>query len=521
MTLIKHLVSIVIFVTGIVGVSSAQDFLPTLSDNYMGINQAILQPAAIVDSHFERDFSLLGFNSDIYNDAMRYRSEWLLNPIGILTNDKWWDENTYLDDPDGEDKNFFMSQSVMGPGFLVSIGEKNALGFTFRLRSITNTDDLSEPLFRSIYSQYDDSDYRNQWYYDKDMRSVQHIYGDYGLTYARQVMNRGPHFLKIGVTAKFLHGISSAYVQTDSLFFYYDGTAADNAKPVSWNSPYVYGGLSGNWGKYDDEGNYDYSINYELTAKPSIGLDIGIVYEFRPRYKQYFYNVDGKRYLVRKDKNKYLLKIGVSLLDVGRLKYKKEYNSYNLAAYFTSDYLARYQNGDNSTPANTYWLDADKASFSFLEYVNFVDTLNQRYLSDRGVDKDQNDPGYFMMYLPTAISLQVDAKVYRRMYVNLTTYTGLNQSFSRSPNSHFITNYSITPRYEQKWVTISLPIQYNQYNKLSVGLGVRTAFVYFGINNLFSAMFKDSYSLNVYIGAKLPIFKGKPRSDVDNDILAF
>ena len=30
--------------------SFAQDFLPALNDNYMGINQAALQPAAIADS---------------------------------------------------------------------------------------------------------------------------------------------------------------------------------------------------------------------------------------------------------------------------------------------------------------------------------------------------------------------------------------------------------------------------------------------------------------------------------------
>lgn len=487
----------------------------------MGINQALLQPAAIVDSHFERDFSILGFNSDIFNDAMRYRSEWLLNPIAILTNNRWWDEHTYLDAPNGKDKNFFMSQSVIGPGFLVSIGEKDAVGFLFRLRSITNTDDLSEPLFRSIYTGYEESEYWNKWYFDHQMRSVQHIYGDYGIIYARQLLNNGPHFLKAGATVKFLHGIASAYVQTDSLFSYIHGDAGGGEKPVSWNSPNTYGGLSGNWGQYDDAGNYDYSINYKMTAKPSVGLDIGIVYEFRPRYKQYFYNVDGNRYLVRKDRNKYLLRLGVSILDIGRLKYKKEYNSYDLAAAFTSDYLVRYQNGDNSIPDNTYWLDADKASFSFLEYVNFVDTLNQRYLSNRGVTKDPEDKGEFTIWLPTTISIQVDAKIYRYIYVNLTTFNSLNQGYNKAPRSHVMSNYSITPRFEHKWLTVSIPVQYNQYNKVSVGLGVRTAFVYFGINNLFSAIIKDSNALNIYIGAKFPVFKGKPRADVDNDILGY
>lgn len=488
----------------------------------MGINQAALQPAAIADSHFERDFSLVGFNNDIYNNVMRFRSKWLLNPLSILTNNKWWDENTYLDNPDGKSENFFMSQTIMGPGFMVAIGEKHALGLIYRLHSITNLDDLSEPLFRSIYGGYKDTSYWNHWYLDANMRSVQHIYGDYGFTYAVEILNRGPNFLKVGATLKLLQGIASAYVQSDSLYFYYDGTNSENGeKPISWDSPNVYGGLSGNWGDYDESGHYDYSIKYQLTAKPSFGFDIGIVYEFRPNFKQYFYNVDGRRFLVRKDKNKYLLRVGISLLDIGRLIYKKEYNSFDLASAFTADYLRRYRDGDNSVPENTYWLDANKASFSFLEYVTFVDTMYQRSLTGRGVEKSANDKGKFTVRLPAAISLQVDVKVYRRLYVNMTTYTGLYQGFSNAPNSHSMSNYSITPRYESKWLTVSLPVQYNQFQKVNVGLGVRTAFVYFGVTNLFSAAFSDSHSLNVYLGAKLPVFQGKPRSDANNNFLTY
>jgi hypothetical protein len=310
-------------------------------------------------------------------------------------------------------------------------------------------------------------------------------------------------------------------VQSDSLFFYYDGVSENEGKPVSWNSPNVYGGLSGNWGYYDESGQYHYSMNFQLTSKPSFGFDIGIVYEFRPKYKQYFYNVDGRRFLVRKDKNKYLLKIGVSLVDVGRLKYKKEYNSFDLAAAFTADYLERYRNGDNSVPDNTYWLDANKANFSFLEYVTFVDTMYQRSITGRGVEKSEDDQGEFTVRLPAAVSLQVDVKVYKRFYVNMTTYTGLYQGFSYAPNSHAMSNYSITPRYETKWLTVLIPVQYNQFQKVSVGLGFRTAFVYFGVTNLFSAAFRDSHSLNVYLGAKFPVFMNKPNSDADNDYMAF
>ena len=246
-----------IFLTLTFGAASAQDFLPLLSDNFSGINQATLQPAAIVDSPFERDWNLMGFNCDIYTDAMLFDSKWLRSPLNVLTNKAWWDKNTYLVKPDGQEKNFFMSQSILGPGFLASIGEKQAIGFTFRLRSITNTDNLCEPLFRSVYNQYNDQQYWDQWYLDREMRSVQHIFGDYALIYATQIMNNGPHYMKIGGSLKLLQGIASAYVQSDSLFFYYDEYAGPTGNSISWNSPHVSGGLSGNWGHYDNSGNFD------------------------------------------------------------------------------------------------------------------------------------------------------------------------------------------------------------------------------------------------------------------------
>jgi hypothetical protein len=224
---------------------------------------------------------------------------------------------------------------------------------------------------------------------------------------------------------------------------------------------------------------------------------------------------------MRKDRNKYLFRIGVSVLDIGRLKYKKTETSVNVTTAFTPDYYQRCLENNNAIPENTHWLDVTKASFRFLEYERFADTLYQRYLNDQGVEIDENDPGYFKVKLPTAISVQLDVKAYKRFYVNLTTFTALNQGFNKTSNSHYITNYSLTPRYESKWYTISLPVQFNQYQNFTAGLGVRVAFAYAGITNLVSAMFKDLKSLNIYIGAKFPIFQTKPRTDVDNDILYF
>jgi outer membrane protein OmpA-like peptidoglycan-associated protein len=504
----KHQLLLALF-AGIFPIAHAQDFLPVLSDNYMGINQVFLQPASIADSRFKSDFNVGGFNNDIYNDAMHFRSRWIMDPTGIVFNDDWWDENTYLAPNNGKDKNLFMSQALLGPGFMATIDKKNkfAIGFTSRVRSITNADGIAEPLFGLIYSNYSDTRYFNRWYHDKDMRAVQHIFGDYGLTFAGVVLNRGEHFVKAGGTLKLLQGIAASYLQTNDLYYYYDGSQYPGSKPMSLNSPYVYSGLSDNWGFYDEQGVYNFAVNYQLTAKPSVGLDLGVVYEFRPEFFKYKYlPKDGKDSTDRFDLNKYFIKVGISVLDLGRLKYTKDYNSSDLVAAFTPDYLNRYDAGDNGVPSNTYWMDGNDIRFTFWNYVNFADTIYHRSINGQGIQMAASNEEKFTVRLPAAFSLQFDINLFLKgLYVNFTSYTALNKGFSRKPNSHYISNYSITPRYENKWYSVSVPVQINQYKKLDVGLGIRAGVVYAGVNNLFSNVFSDPYGMHWYVGLKVPL----------------
>lgn len=493
----------------------SQEFLSGMSDNYMGINQAALQPAAIADSRFKSDINLVGFNTDFYNDALQFKSKWFFDPLGYMYNNDWWVENTYLSGSNGREKNMIMSQSLLGPGFMLSIGEKHAVGLTTRTRSIINVDDVGEPLFCFFYNK--DPQYMNRWYSDQDIRAVQHVFVDYGLSYATEILNTGPHFLKAGLTVKLLQGLGAAYIQTVNLYYYTDGRSGTSTFPRSWNSPEIHAGLSGNWHAYDNDGSHVFLNEFQFIAGPSVGLDLGVVYEFRPDYMQFRYDMDGKKGLVRKDKNKYLLKVGLSVLDIGRLKYKKEANSFDFLAEFTTNYQ-KYQPGETDIPDSTYWLEGQPADYRFMDYyLNFVDTIYQRSLTGRGAEQSAGDEDHFSVSLPTAISLQVDVHITDGLYANLTTYTALNQGNAKTSNSHYISNYTITPRYEHKWFTASIPVQYNQYKKVNVGIGIRIAYVYFGLNNLFSSVFSDPYSTNAYLGVKIPIFYRKPPSDMDHD----
>src|SRR5690606_7865734 len=71
----------------------------------------------------------------------------------------------------------------------------------------------------------------------------------------------------------------------------------------------------------------------KFAALPGFGLDLGAVYEWRPNYADYQVNMDGRKNVWKREKNKYKLKIGLSVLDIGSIKFPKG----KLSSDFTID----------------------------------------------------------------------------------------------------------------------------------------------------------------------------------------
>jgi outer membrane protein OmpA-like peptidoglycan-associated protein len=498
--------------------SYAQDFLPTLNDNYMGINQVLLQPASIVDSRFRVDVNVFGYSSEIYTNMVSFNGVGLLRPNEMVNDDEWWNDNVNLVGPNGDPKSGYVNADILGPSVLVTINAKHAIGFTSRIRQVLSIDDIDETLIMPVYDEFNEDEFYNKWYHAENIRSAQNIFADYGLSYATEVYNKGAHYVKAGITVKLLQGLGGAYIKAEDLYYYVDENGVDGAVSISWNSDHVQYGASDNWDWQDDDnGINNTGFRYNFIANPTVGLDIGGVYEFRPKYKDYLYNMDGETGLVRKDLNKYFLKIGVSVLDIGRLRYKKAYGSKDFVMNQTPDAKYLYDNQINDIPANTHWMNMEEITFRFPPYVDLSDTINNRIATNTGWSNYGDNNDYFDITLPTAVSLQADINVVKGFYVNLTTYTALHTGENTTGNAHYTSNYSLTPRYEHKWFSVMLPMSYGEVQKFNVGLGLRAGFIYMGINNIISGLISDPYGSSFYIGAKIPIFQEKPPSDRDND----
>ena len=314
-------------------------------------------------------------------------------------------------------------------------------------------------------------------------------WAEYGLTYAHVFKDDNEHYFKGGVTVKLLQGIQSAYMFIKDLE--YDVFTSDTLSIFSSDVKY---GHSDNLTFKDiklGESNtgtkvFDYSQSY-----PGIGFDFGVVYEWRPDYKKFKYDMDGEKDLWRNDKNKYKLKVGLSVTDIGSIKFKKGSTSGD----FTAD-ISLW----NLRPI-------DPASVG-----EFDDTLKGRFNGTGGASS-------YKMNLPTAISAQIDYQVWKDFYINLTPFIAM-QFKNNDTKVHDISSITLTPRYDWKWAGIFIPVQYNFLDGFRAGAAVRLGPIVVGSSNLAPLVGqKTIYGADIYAMLKLPIPYGKPK-DRDKDAVS-
>lgn len=513
--LFKKLCLIAVIVFGLAPISKGQDFLPFVNDNYAGISGVYLNPASIANSRYIADVTLFGASINRYNNFLTVDRKYPFN--GLLAPDKnskfvdasgkeltWGDldrftaiaNGVWKEKLDRTNKWLYGGGQLQALNFMVSINQNWAIGFTARGRQNVNVEDVSEVFAHAAFNDMVVYDY---WYgnsgdrfYNGNFRVNIHRWAEYGLTGAGVLFNSGKHMIKAGATVKLLQGLGAFYLNSEMTGIeIYDaqntGFFSEDGKGTRFNY-----GASGDMSK----------MALETASKSmSVGLDLGVVYEWRPNYRDYLYDMDGKTDLERRDLNKYKLRLGLSLTDIGGLNYDKG-NSRNFIL-----------NGNKDITSIDSYLDLFARSYATIEDLDkFTDGVNALADSTYG-------PSDFRMRLPLSVSMQADYHVIDGFYLNLTPYFALRQTPNQSTKTHGYTIVSLTPRYEKKWYGVSLPLQYNELvrYKFAVGLGLRLGPVWIGTGDLVNTLFKkETMGSDIHCALKVPIPYGPPR-DRDGD----
>jgi outer membrane protein OmpA-like peptidoglycan-associated protein len=453
----------------------AQDFLPFATGPYAGISGVQLQPASIVDSRYKVDVALFSTSLDFSNNYLAI-DQYPLFKNSAFKEDHFGDHYLFRK-YNGKPKSAYISMQQDVMSFMVSITKKDAIAITPSIRGMVNIDGVTEDLMHFVEEGLDYPSLFNQQLSNANFSMQSHTWAQLALTYGRVVLDKNQHFLKAGVTVKLLQGIGSAH------FFVKDfNYSVKNPDTISLFQTNV------NYGVSDNLENMN---NFKVGKNFSVGFDFGVVYEYRPKWMDYKYDLDGKTDLWRRDQDKYLVKVGIAATDIGSIRYTR--------SDLSRDFYANVQNLDIN--------DIHADSFDGLnEY------LDSAFIMDKGLSSK------YRMNLPMALNIQADVRIAKGFYINFMPFIALTKGHSDVNKTHYLTTFNLIPRYDRKWFGASLPMQINSYKQFNVGLGLRLGPLWVGSNNILSTLIsgRKMYGASACAMLKIPIMYNKPH-DRDHD----
>ena len=451
----------------------AQSYSGFLTDNYSGVNSVIVNPANIADSRFKFDINLVGISGFLGNDYYK------ANVFDAISDD-------FDFDLDGTktpttSNSFSTNVDILGPSFMFNLDKKSSLAIFTRARFIASGNDINGESIDNLDDELNTSeDYNID---EGNIYFSTNAWAEIGVSYARVIMNKEQHFLKGGISLKYLMGYGNAYGFGNDITINYDADGTDLGGGNTTGSLTSFGTI--NYGKSENiSDNFD-DYEFEKVGGGFAG-DIGAVYEWRPNYKDYIVTNSNEESYTYRDKNKYKLKLGFSITDLGVLSY------------------------DNTTETS-YDINATIDENTFDSIDGFEDRLNSLYTV-------LNTTGDSRAVLPTALHLNADWSFNKNLYLNLNTDLSLT-SKKKANTSSYSNVVALTPRFESKWFSFYLPLNIVQSVGFQAGAGMRLGPLYLGSGSVLSVLSSETKGADFYVGLKVPGYYSKPKDKDDDGII--
>jgi len=467
--------------------SFSQDYLGFANSAFAGVNGIDVNPASIVNNPRKWDITIIGLNLGVANNYIGLKSKGSKHIKS--QNPEPFDQANYLSQRGGRKpvSVFFATNVTLLPSFMFTRAKhKDAFALTCKTRAYVNIDGIDRTLADIIINGENDTSNYNRDFSAAKISVQTMLWNEYGITYGKTISQTKNERLNVAGRLKLLQGLYSMYLFIDEADYKFY-----NEDSISIVSSLVHYGHSSNL-----EFNPS-ALKFGFGGKPSFGLDLGATYEFYP-----LTNVRTKMVSQSKTtsmQHEYKYKIGFSIQDLGRIKFMKPQN----ARDFTAEVKGDLDVGSLGTGGTTPLSDSD-------------DTLSVKFSMIPDDDK-------FKMNLPTVMSLQGDYYAGKNIYVN-STFNYAFQFKNNEDKIHEVTTFSITPRWDWKWLGAYVPFSYNKYSHVRTGLSLRLGPIILGTADLLPFISKrDIYGVDFHFLLKVPHihFKKKnknPRSKSKFDV---
>jgi len=465
------------------------------NSNYGGNQSISYNPANLADSRYRFALTPLSVFTDVNNNFVNVRTPYsygnvLNNNVATDLLDEndipVWDNSFMEDKLNGNDKQAYVSAEVMGPSFLLGRQDKSGIAFTTKTRFFANVDGLNEDLMKVFLVDFDSAapDYSIKSHQQRLMnkQDVESnlgfgglAYQEFAFSYAAVLQDKKANFIKGGATVKYLIGLGAAFGRVDD--FNYELVGIDSLRI---NSASISAAYTSDRYYTNDRRLNDYLGKNKLGK--GMGIDLGVVYEYRPDYKSYTYRMDRRNHEDR-TKNKYKFKLGAAITDFGSIKFDNR--------PFTQS-LNIISDGDT-----TDWADFEEVTR--FNGTNDIDSFAIRLFPRSTVDSS------FSAKLPASLNLSFDYSLDNNWYLSTSYVQSLRGNKVRGVRKQSV--MAVGARYETRRFEASSSLVFGQfYNPILLSAFVRYGPVYIGSDNL-GGIFggKSTNGYNVYAGVALPI----------------
>ncbi|MEN0007442.1 DUF5723 family protein [Flavobacterium nitrogenifigens] len=422
----------------------SQSYFGFRDDNYAGIQSAIFNPSNIVESKYRADVTIFSASGTGQNDLYG------VNILDALDGD--YDLATDASKTFKSNNKGNFNVDILGPSFMLNITPVHSVALFLRVRSVTNLIGINGQLIDEVNKDIDASN--SFLITGGNPNGVTNSWAEIGASYATVLLDRDDHFVKGGITLKYLMAGVNGYINGSDVSVAFN---KNNADPTL--SEYVSTGTIRTAASYDYANGDDPKFD---AASAGVGVDLGFTYEYRTNC----HSCAG---------NRYKFKAAASVTDIGKVNYKNIVeNTYNITGRVTQQ-------------------DIDDADDIF----DFFDSNYTKISSKKGVKAN----------LPTALHTNFDWNIDQRFYLNLSGDFSLVDA--KKVNGTAIANsVTFTPRFETRQFSFYVPVTYMQYSGTAIGAGFRAGPIFIGSGTLFSSLFSNnSKGCNIYAGLKLPIYQ--------------
>jgi len=457
--------------------------LGIVNSNYSGITGSVFNPAVTVTSPYYLDINILAGdvffeNNYLYLAKEEYRFSRFFSKNPDYPTHGTDNSMIAYDYYNKKDKNAYANERLLGPSFALTVG-RSSFGIVTGARAVMSTRNVPYDIAKFVFEKLEyPPQYDINYTHTKDIYNAEMAWAEIGFNYSYVIKQQSTNYWAGGITVKSLRGYAGGYAYGD----YEDYYVKDSL--VYINS---FIGEAGYSLPLDYETNE--SINDPFFRGSGFGVDLGVIYEKKISYSESTTNgkLCSQRYVP------YKYKIGVSLLDIGRIHFTK--NSEKLVF--------------GGVPVN--WQPT--TGYPIYSVRDVTDTLSQMFYGNK---TDLIQGNEITVALPTALSMQADINYKNNWYINgvLVVPVQLSKSGLRRP-----VLLGLTPRYQTLRFEASLPITLYDLSKFRIGLSARYRGFFIGTEKISGFFhYRDFTGLDFYAGLKFSLRKGNCRNNRDNEV---